>query len=172
MKTRSLITLVLALFVTSLLATAQEASACPMHAQHAAQDAHHAGVDARGDQAMGFSHDKTAHHFLLKDDGGAIEVTANDSADKQNVDAIRGHLKHIAVMFRSGDFSTPMFIHDRVPPGVPVMKAKKIDYKYEEIAAGGRIVITSADQEAIAAVHDFLQFQIDDHRTGDEKSIR
>lgn len=154
-------------------AAAQEAgSSCPMHDQHASQDAHHAGVDARGDQAMGFGHDKTTHHFSLKADGGAIEVVANDAADKQNVDAIRGHLRHIAVMFTNGDFSTPMFIHDRVPPGVPVMKEKKIEYRYEELAAGGRIVIRSEDPEAVAAVHDFLKFQIKDHQTGDQEQVK
>ena len=51
---------------------------CPMHAQHQAQDAHHATVESHGDQAMGFPHDKTTHHFRMMSDGGAIEVTVND----------------------------------------------------------------------------------------------
>ena len=43
-------------------------------------------------------------------------------------------------MFSEGDFSTPRFIHDQVPPGVSVMKEKRseISYSFEEIAAGGR----------------------------------
>ena len=171
--TKAIAAAVLIAAVLCASAAGQEAgSSCPMHAQHMAQDEHHAGVDARGDKAMGFPHDKTSHHFLLKEDGGAIEVVANDAADKQNIEAIRGHLKHIAVMFTDGDFSTPMFIHDRVPPGVPLMKEKKIEYKYEEMQAGGRIVIRSADPEAVAAVHDFLKFQIEDHRTGDQAEVK
>ena len=78
---------------------------CPMHDQHAA---HHAVVESHGDQAMGFPHDKTTHHFRLLSDGGAIEVAANDPNDKANISAIRMHLSHIAMMFADGDFSTPM----------------------------------------------------------------
>jgi len=32
------------------------------------------------------------------------------------------HLAHIAPAFQNGDFDTPMFVHDTVPPGVPKMK--------------------------------------------------
>jgi hypothetical protein len=39
-------------------------------AAHQSHDAHHAGVNERGDKVMGFSHEKTAHHFRLKADGG------------------------------------------------------------------------------------------------------
>ena len=40
-----------------------------------------AGVKARGDQGMGFSHEKTTHHFHLLADGGAIEIQSNELAD-------------------------------------------------------------------------------------------
>ncbi len=69
---------------------------CPLHAQHMAQQSHHATMESHGDQAMGFPHDKTTHHFRLISDGGAIEVTANDPNDKTNTEAIRSHLSHIA----------------------------------------------------------------------------
>ena len=85
---------------------------CPMHASHMGSDAHHAMVESHGDQAMGFPHDKTTHHFRLAEDGGAIEVTANDVKDSANIDAIRMHLAHIAQAFSEGDFSIPMFVHD------------------------------------------------------------
>ena len=74
---------------------------------------------------MGFSHDATTHHFRMAPDGGVIEVTANDANDKTSTEAIRSHLSHIAVMFGNGDFSTPMFVHDGVPPGVTTMKLLK-----------------------------------------------
>jgi len=32
---------------------------------------------------MGFSHDKTTHHFRLYADSGAIEVNVDDSKDSQ-----------------------------------------------------------------------------------------
>jgi hypothetical protein len=146
---------------------------CPMHKQHASETSHHATVDKNGDKAMGFSHDTTTHHFRMAEDGGAIEVTANDPQDKTNAKAIRSHLTHIAVMFGKADFSMPMFIHDEVPPGVTTMKLlqAKIHYRYEEIPFGGRVRIESSDPVALAAIHDFLRFQITDHQTGDSLAV-
>jgi hypothetical protein len=142
---------------------------CPMHQQHSAEASHHAMVEKHGDEAMGFSHMTTAHHFRLAADGGAIEATANDPKDKASMEAIRTHLAHIAVLFANGDFSTPMFIHDGVPPGATTMKLmkSKIRYQYEELASGGRVRIESDDPVAVAAIHDFLRFQITEHQTGD-----
>lgn len=146
---------------------------CPMHAQHVGDDSHHADVSKHGDAAMGIPHDKTTHHFLLKAAGGAIEITANDPNDKPNTEAIRMHLSHIAAMFAQGDFSTPMLIHSMVPPGATIMRLMKtsIGYRYEEIPAGGRVRIESNDEIAVAAVHDFLRFQITDHETGDPLTV-
>ena len=135
--------------------------------------AHQAGVEKRGDHVMGFDHDKTTHHFRLTSSGGIIEVTANVESDAASRDAIREHLSHIAVMFSEGDFDAPMLIHDRVPPGVPVMKqkGKAIHWTYVESSAGGNILIVSEDPEARAAIHEFLRFQIEDHQTGDTLEI-
>jgi hypothetical protein len=145
---------------------------CPMHAQHVAQS-HQAVVEGHGDRAMGFPHDKTTHHFRMAADGGAIEVTVNDSSDKANSTAIRSHLSHIATMFGNGDFSTPMFIHDSIPPGVTTMKLMKSDirYTYEEMSTGGRVRINSDNPIAVAAIHDFLRFQINEHQTGDSLEV-
>lgn len=139
---------------------------CPMHEQHSG---HHAVVERHGDQAMGFPHDATTHHFRLMSSGGAIEVSANNPGDKANTEAIRVHLKHIATMFSNADFSTPMFIHDGVPPGTTTMKLMKaaIHYAYEEMSSGGRVRIQADDPIAVAAIHDFLRFQITEHQTGD-----
>jgi hypothetical protein len=136
-----------------------------------AQDPHHDAVDKRGDHAMGFSHEKTTHHFRLYKDGGAIEVTANDPNDNESRNQIRMHLGHIARMFAAGDFNAPMLIHDRVPPGVPVLQRLKseVRYEFQNTDRGGTIRITTSNVEALNAVHEFLRFQIDDHRTGDPK---
>jgi hypothetical protein len=129
----------------------------------------HHDVDGRGDHAMGFSHEKTTHHFRLTKDGGAIEVTANDPNDTQSRDQIRHHLTHIAGMFSAGNFNAPMFIHDQTPPRVPAMKRLKsqIKYEFENMESGGRVKIGSSNRKAIDAVHEFLRFQITDHQTGD-----
>src|SRR3982750_1948800 len=54
------------------------------------------GMNERGDQAMGFSHMKAAHHFRLLTDGGAIEVEVNNNRDMETREQIRMHLSHIA----------------------------------------------------------------------------
>lgn len=143
---------------------------CPMHQEHSA---HHAVVESRGDEAMGFPHDQPTHHFRLISNGGAIEVSVNNPADKPNTEAIRSHLKHIAMMFSNGDFSSPMFVHDGVPPGTTTMKQMNaaIHYNYEKTSNGGRVRIEANDLIAVAAIHDFLRFQIAEHQTGDRLAV-
>lgn len=145
-----------------------------MHAQHMKQQdqvamQHDHDMEHRGNQGMGFAQDKTTHHFLLSKDGGAIQVTANSAGDKTSIEQIRMHLQHISHAFQSGDFNIPMFVHDQTPPGVPAMVKLKdqIRYTYEEVANGGRVVISSENPEAVSAVQEFLRFQIKEHKTGD-----
>lgn len=122
---------------------------------------------------MGFSQEKTSHHFLLLKDGGAIDVAANDSKDTASRDEIRQHLSHIAKMFSDGNFDVPMFIHGTTPPGVPTMKQlhEQIRYEFRETSSGARVRIRTANAQALEAVHSFLRFQIADHQTGDSGSV-
>ena len=162
------------LLFSGLQLAAQDMQSCPMHKEHMkAASQHQADVEKNGDEAMGFPHDKTTHHFRLYPDGGAIEVTANDGKDSQNMQAIRSHLRRIVTMFSSGEFSVPMFVHDQVPPGVPVMKDKhaEISYTFEELPAGGKVRIKTTNPDALKAIHDFLRFQIEDHHTGDTTEV-
>jgi hypothetical protein len=134
----------------------------------------HTQMDERGEKGMGFSQTATTHHFFLNESGGVIQVEANDSADSANRDEIRMHLEHIAHAFQNGDFDIPMFVHDTVPPGVPEMKRlrRHIHYAFEETSNGGRVVISSADAKALTAIHRFLRFQIEDHKTSDTTDVR
>jgi hypothetical protein len=122
---------------------------------------------------MGFDHLKTRHHFRLVTDGGSIEVAANSPQDTDSRDQIRMHLGHIARMFADGNFKAPMLIHDQTPPGVPVMQKLKSDihYKFEETERGALVRITSQNPEALKAIHEFLRFQIKEHKTGDSLEV-
>lgn len=141
----------------------------PARAQDHAKHDHGADTTSRGNSAMGFDADKTTHHFFQNSVGGTIQVTANDPADRASRDTIQTHLQHIAERFKAGDFDIPMFVHDQVPPGVPAMKRLKaeISYKYVAMDRGGRLEISTKNAEAIAAIHEFLRFQIVEHHTGD-----
>jgi len=137
--------------------------------QQNAHGAHDAALEERGERAMGFSQTATVHHFLLKADGGVIQVEVRDAADASNLELVRQHLSHIAQAFAAGDFETPMLVHARVPPGTDTMRRLKseISYTYEQTETGGRIRINTQNAEALTAVHTFLRFQIEDHHTGD-----
>ena len=139
------------------------ASECPHHEQHKAD------VNRSSDQAMGFDHTKTTHHFYLTPEGGMIEAESKNPADTISQSQIREHFEHITKMFSEGNFELPMLIHAQVPPGVPVMKRLKFDIEYrtEETKQGGRVRITTTNKEALSAIHEFLRFQIQDHKTGD-----
>ena len=153
-----ILVVLVSLFAGSAAGVQQPASPdpgkCPMH------DAR-SPMNQRAEKGMGFSQTATTHHFLLRSDGGVIQVGARDSA-------------HITRAFQNGDFDVPMFVHDTVPPGVPAMKRlqKQIHYSFQETPNGGRVVISSTDKDAVKAVHSFLRFQIKEHTTGDATEVR
>ncbi len=136
---------------------------------------HHAGVAGRGEShaGMGFSQTTTTHHFILTPGGGIVQVTANDPKNSDQIATIQTHLKHIAEMFSEGNFDIPHFVHDQTPPGVPTMQKLKgaIHYTAEMTDNGATVKIITDSPEGIAAVHDFLRFQIIDHETGDSLNV-
>jgi hypothetical protein len=102
-------TAILAILVLASAIQAQQANTQTPEQQHTE-------MMKRGDAGMGFSQDKTTHHFSLLKDGGAIQVSINDPKDDTTRSHIRMHLSHVAEMFSAGDFDVPMFIHDTTPP--------------------------------------------------------
>ncbi|MDQ3168942.1 MAG: hypothetical protein M3Q55_02250 [Acidobacteriota bacterium] len=166
-------------------ATAQQAppAACPMHTAHATsaraaapQQSHaaHADMDARGTVAMGFDQSRATHHFTVLATGGVIEITANAKEDEAVRSQIVAHLGDISRRFKAGDFGIPEATHGVVPPGAAGMAASRdhIEYRFEPIPDGGRVHITTSDRAALAAVHAFLRYQIDEHRTGGSPAPR
>jgi len=164
---------VLVLAITTLLvvlAAAQHDMPAGMtHEQHQAQMKKEAEMKQRGNVAMGFDQDKTTHHFLLLRGGGAIQVENNNVADTESRDLIRRHLRTISEQFTKGDFSAPFATHNEVIPGVTTMQrlTTRISYTYEDRPRGATVRIKSADPKAVKAVHQFLQYQIREHATGD-----
>jgi tetratricopeptide (TPR) repeat protein len=134
----------------------------------------HQATHQRGAHVMGFDQDKTVHHFLLFEDGGAIDIVVKDPADTANRDAIRAHLPHIAMMFGQGNFEAPMLVHEtKAVPGIQTLTARKdaIAYRYVETPAGGRVDVVTKDAQALQALHEFLRYQIKEHRTGDPGTV-
>jgi hypothetical protein len=120
-------------------------------------------------EAMGFDQDATTHHFRLAANGGSIEVTAKNGADKETLTAVRTHLRSIASEFAAGRFDKPFQTHGEVPPGVADMQKQResIAYTYEDVPRGGAVRIVTKDPSARDAIHAFLRYQITEHHTGD-----
>jgi hypothetical protein len=148
---------------------------CPMMKNKAGSTDmdHDAMVMKNGEKEMGFSQTATTHHFIIMKDGGAIRIVTNDANDTANRDKIRTHLKMIADKFKNGIFTTPFAIHGQVPPGVPEMDKLKADitYSYADTENGAEVRIATSNADALKAIHDFLKFQITEHKTGDPLSV-
>ena len=139
------------------------------HEEHIALMKQQAEMKQRGNAAMGFDQDKTIHHFLLTAKGGIIQVETKDASDSASRSQIRTHLKSISQQFAHGDFSAPVQTHNEMPPGAATMKrlAGAITYSLRELPNGAEVQIRSDDANAIKAIHQFLQYQIKEHATGD-----
>ena len=135
---------------------------------------HHEALNKRGKAFMGFDQEAATHRFVLMKDGGRIEVTARKAGDEKSIAEIRTHLRHIADVFKAGDFSIPAQVHDREVPGVEKLKqaGEAVTYGFEEIDRGGFVRMVAATPSALAAIHEFLRFQIKDHGTGDPLIVK
>lgn len=133
----------------------------------ASNDAEYAALQERGEQHMGVDQNTSTHRFDALPDGGRIELQ-RDEHDPEAVASIREHLRTITRMFTEGDFSTPMAVHLKSVPGANVMEAKRaaIRYEYSDLPRGGQVRIITRDAEALAAVHEFIAFQRQEHRAG------
>jgi hypothetical protein len=127
-----------------------------------------AQVQHRGHVAMGVDQYTSTHHFVSTPDGGVVSLQ-RDANDTAGIRQIRHHMGEIAAAFRRGDFAVPGFVHDRPVPGTATMASRRdrISYQPDTIPRGGMLRISSDDSAAVAAIHDFLAFQRQDHRTGD-----
>jgi hypothetical protein len=133
-----------------------------------AQD-HHTMMNEQGDMVMGFSHEKTTHHFELNYEGGVIDARTNDVKDTESRDQIRSHFRHIAQMFADSNYNAPMLVHGTSVPGTAAMTRLKdqLHWALAETPRGARLTVTADNEPALDAVHEFLRFQIEDHQTGD-----
>jgi hypothetical protein len=96
-------------------------------------------------------------------------VHAQSSDDAKSIDAIRMHLKRSRKSSHPVISTKPFAVHATNRPGVDVMASRRDRIKYEcgEIENGARVRITTTGAAALAAVHRLLEFQIEEHRTGD-----
>lgn len=134
-------------------------------------DSAFAQVQARGQVAMGVDQYTSFHHFESLPDGGRISLQ-RDPGDSAGVAQIRSHMQRIAAAFGKGDFTLPGQVHAREVPGAGVMAARRSQIRYhaDTLAGGGLVRLTTSDSAAIAAIHQFLAFQRQDHRSSSHEA--
>jgi hypothetical protein len=160
-----------AVFPIMLLAACSDRSAVQSRTHSASappDDSAFALVQTRGHGAMGVDQYTSTHRFEPLPDGGRI-ILVRDGDDPAGVAQIRAHMAEIAAAFRRGDFSVPGFVHDRAVPGTATMTGRRsrISYIADTLPHGGSLRIHSTDSIAISAIHQFLAFQRQDHRSPD-----
>ena len=133
----------------------------------AGRDSSFRALQERGRKAMGVDQYTSTHRFDDLPDGGRIELQ-RDEEDSAGTATIRAHLRAIKVAFEAGDFSTPAFVHMREVPGTSVMAQRRASIRYavRDLPRGAELRITTADETALAAIHEFLAFQRGDHHAG------
>jgi len=122
-------------------------------------------VAERGAQVMPFDLDATTHDFEPTPDGGIQTVTADDPGDLEQIQLIRQHLAEERAAFATGDFGDPIAIHGHDMPGVAELTAgaDRIDVRYEDVPAGGRLHYATVDGALVEAIHDWFDAQTMDH---------
>jgi hypothetical protein len=123
-------------------------------------------LQARGHVAMGVDQYTSYHRFESLPDGGRISLQ-RDAGDTAGVAQIRSHMRRIEAAFARGDFAVPGLVHARDVPGTAVMAARRsrISYTADTLPGGGQLRLRTSDPSAIAAIHQFLAFQRQDHRS-------
>ena len=152
------------LLIVLLAAAACSPDAASRRHAEAAADSGYAGVQARGEHAMGVDQYTSTHVFEPLPDGGRVALQ-RDTADSAGIAQIRQHMQQIAAAFESGDFSLPGFVHAQEVPGTAVMAGKRdaITYSVESLPRGGAVRLRTTDTTAVRAIHEFLAFQRSDH---------
>lgn len=122
-------------------------------------------MQQRGAHVMGVDQYSSAHVFEDLPDGGRVVLDGDDPSDTAAIRTIRAHMRDIAAAFRAGDFSKPFQVHAQQVPGTDVMAQRKaaITYEASDRPRGGEVRIRSTDPAAVAAIHQFLEFQRQQH---------
>ncbi len=119
---------------------------------------------------MGVNQYTSTHIFEPLADGGRIELQRNAS-DTAGAAQIRRHMRTIAAQFAAGNFRLPGFVHDRDVPGTAVMALRRSSVRYtvDSLPWGAALRLRSQDPTAVAAIHEFLAFQRQDHHAGAQR---
>lgn len=129
-----------------------------------ADNSHQNMVMEHGAQVMPFDQKQAMHMFLPSGTGGVVEIVVHNM-DTTQIALVRSHLLQEAAMFTRGDYSDPAYIHGKTMPGLARLEsaASRVSVRYSETPTGAAIMLSSADQDLVAAIHQWLAAQQHDH---------
>lgn len=149
-------------FIAALLVVA---TPMPSAAQAEPTTPRQSEIAKKGAGVMPFDLARTKHYFDDSASGGVETVTANDPADRGQIELIRAHLADEAKRFARGDFSDPARIHGHDMPGLAKLEKAggKLRMTYKNVPRGASLTFVSRDKATIAAIHDWFAAQRSDH---------
>jgi hypothetical protein len=129
-----------------------------------AETARQADIERKSANVMPFSMGETHHIFTPTANGGTQVVMVMDGNPKQ-LGLVRSHLRKEAIAFAAGNFTDPATLHGAAMPGLAMLRHSRgrLDVRYSDIAAGGKIAYASHDPRTIAALHQWFAAQVSDH---------
>lgn len=158
MRTTSILA---ALLITVLLASAQTAMADPTQE-----------MNARFSKALGVSLDKVALHYYLVKNGGVVELASKDPNDTGTIEAIRKYLQSQKDLWEKGKDPVAE-VHTRAPESANLMRKLRNDITFytAKTDTGAVLRMFSINEQARDAIQDYLKFEITEHKTGDSPTI-
>jgi len=130
-------------------------------------------MNARFSKVLGTDVDKVVQHYYLVKMGGVIELTAKDPNDTATITALRKYLEAQKALYEKGKNDSDAEVHGKIPDGLATMKKMRNDITFysTETDSGAVLRMFSVNDQARQAVHDFMKFQISEHKTGDSPTV-
>jgi len=115
-------------------------------------------INEQTDKDADFVDQKTIQQISVGNNGGFIKIVTREQNDIATCDQIRADLKLIEQKFTAGDFTTLALNHAKLPSFNPIPKELNhlIKYQFEEIERGGRLRITTTDQQLSLVIINFM----------------
>lgn len=130
-------------------------------------------MNTRFSRVLGVDVNKVAQHYYLVKNGGVIELSAKDANDTATIAAIRKYLDSQKDLFEKGKNDTDAEVHGKVPDGLAAIKKfrNEINFFTAKTDNGAVLRMFTVNDQARQAIHDYLKFQIAEHKTGDSPTV-
>lgn len=130
-------------------------------------------VESRFSRAMGVPVEKVTVHFYLVKNGGVVELSAKNPTDTTTAAALQKYLQNQKDLWEKGKETAVTDVHLRAPEAASTMRRLRNDITFfmAKTDSGGVLRMFSINEQARAAIQDYLRFEITEHKTGDPTTL-